>query len=113
MTPSLSYAHKILQQPRPLQRQKALRVKLHAVQRPRPVADTHDLAFRRPAADDEFRIVPGFLANDQAVVAGRLEWVGHAGEHALAIVENRRGFTMHYAVVAHHFAAEDVADALM
>jgi hypothetical protein len=47
------------------------------------------------------------------VVASGLERVGQAAEDALLIVMDKRGLAVHDAVVAHHFAAEDVTDTLM
>src|SRR6266852_4801525 len=52
--------HEVLQQLRPLQRQKTLRMKLHAVQRPGSMPNAHDLAFLGPGADDEIGMVERF-----------------------------------------------------
>ena len=51
--------------------------------------------------------------DDQRVVAGGLERVGQAGEHAAAVVADQRGLAVHDLGRPHHVAAEDLADALV
>ena len=51
--------------------------------------------------------------DDQRVVAGGLERVGQAGEHALAVVADQRGLAVHDLRGPHHLPAEDLADALV
>ncbi len=109
----LLHFHEVFEQLRPLRRQEALRVELDAVQRPDAVTHPHDLALVRPGADLEIGVVERLALDDEAVVARRLERVGQAAEDALTVVVDRRGLAVHDADVAHHLAAEDVADALV
>src|SRR5262249_38808101 len=103
----------IAQQLRPLERQEALGVELHAVQRKGAVPHPHDLVLVGPGRDDEVGIAERVALDDEAVVAGRLERVGKAGKDALVIVMDQRSLAVHDAVVTHDLAAERVADALM
>src|SRR5947209_5071227 len=75
-----SNPQEVRQQFRPFQCQETLRVELDAMQRPSPVSDAHDLAFRRPGAYLEVRILERLTLDDQAVVARRLERARQAGE---------------------------------
>src|SRR3712207_154735 len=73
-----SLLQEVRQQPLPLFRQEAFGVVLHPLEGPRLVADAHDFVLVGPAAHLELRRQRA-VANDQAVVAGGRERVGHAG----------------------------------
>ena len=88
-------------------------MELDAVQRPGAMPHAHDFAFVGPGADDEIGIVERLAADNEAVIARRLERIGQAAKNTLVIVMNGRSLAVHDAFVAHHFAAENVADALM
>src|SRR4051812_40316703 len=53
------------QQLRPLDGQEALGVELHPVQRPRLMADAHDLPLVGPGRDLEVRVRPRFALDDE------------------------------------------------
>src|SRR5947207_900383 len=88
-------------------------MKLNAVERPSAVADSHDLIFVRPGADDKIGIFESLTANHQAVIACRLKRVGQPFEDALAVMMNPRSLAVHNSIIADNFAAENMADALM
>ena len=83
------------------------------MQRPSPVPDAHDLTLDSPSRYDEVRVAKSFPADDQTMVARRLEGVGKTLKNTLAIVQNQRRLAVHDSVVPNHFATENIADALM
>src|SRR5207244_657558 len=104
---------KILQKPRSLHGQKALRMKLHAMQRPTPMPHAHDLVFVGPGRDHEIGVRERFAADHQTMVARGLKGIGQTLKDTLTVMMNERSFAVHHAIIAHHLAAEDMADALM
>src|SRR5262249_5113754 len=93
--PSCLHPHEVREQLGAFERQEALRVELHAVQRPLAVADAHDLALVGPGADDEVGVGERLALDDQAVVARRLERVGQPREDPLVVVVDRRRLAVH------------------
>jgi hypothetical protein len=89
-----------------------LRVKLHALDRERPVPHTHDLAILRLGGDRE-ACRNRLALDDQRVVARRSETIRDFREHALAIVADARDLAVHHVLRPHHFAAERLADRLV
>src|SRR5690348_5062015 len=83
------------------------------MERPGFMADAHDLPLIRPGADDEIGILESLALNDEAVITRRLERIRHTLENALVVMVDQRRFAMHDTDVAHHLAAEGLADALM
>ena len=92
--------------------QDALGMELHAPDWERLVAEAHDFALVGFGGDFE-AIGEGVAFDDERVVAGRGEGIGHAHEQILAVMLNERGFAVHHAVVHDDVAAEDMADALV
>ena len=76
------------------------------------VFDAHDFAFVGFGRDFE-AIGQCVALDDEGVIAGGGEGVGHAFEEVFAVVFHERSFAVHHAVVHNDVAAEDVADALM
>src|ERR1017187_9656872 len=107
-----SHVEEILQKFRAFQGEEGFGVELDAVEGPGFVPHAHDLIFSRPRGDFEIGR-EGAGADDERVVAGGLEGVGEAGEDALAIVVDGRGFAVHESPVAFDGAAVGEADALV
>src|SRR6056297_4150213 len=94
-------------------------MELHALQRPVPVPEAHDLVAlpgplveRGPGGLDQ-AVGQRLARDDQRVIAGRLERVVDAPEHAFAGVVNHRGLAVHHRTRADHLAAERLTDGLM
>ena len=87
-------------------------MKLDAMQRPNFVAHSHDLIFLGPRGDDKI-IRKGAGTNHEAVIARRIKGIGHADKNALIVMENRRSFTVHQAVIAFDHGPKGMADELM
>ena len=77
------------------------------------VADAHDFAFGFGFGGDLEGVGHGVAFDEERMIAGGVEGVGHAGEEVVAVVVDGRGFAVHEAVGADDFAAEDVAHALV
>jgi hypothetical protein len=76
------------------------------------VADTHDFAFVGGSGD--FKAIGECVAfDDEGMIAGGGERIGHVFEQLLFVVLNRRGFAVHHAVIDDDVGAEGVADALV
>ena len=102
----------VLQQPLTLGSQNALGVELDAVDRELPVAQPHDLAFRRARVD--FQAVRHAVGPyHQRVVTRRLKGIRQPGEHSIRPVEDGRGLAVHQTPGAHHLPAEHLADGLV
>ena len=88
-------------------------MKLHAVNRHRAMPQAHHqpvfLGARRHLEIRGQRL----LADDQRVIAAGLKRCGQAGEHALAVVLDRRGLAVNRQRRANHLAAEGEADRLV
>ena len=76
------------------------------------MAQAHDRAVVGLGGDLE-HVGHDVAVDDERVVAGRLERVGQAGEHARAVVADQRRLAVHHLGRAHDVAAEDLADALV
>jgi len=57
-------------------------MKLYAVQRPGLVAHAHDLAFFRPGANDEIRMIERLAPDHQTVIARRFEGIRQTREYS-------------------------------
>ncbi len=77
------------------------------------VAEAHDLAFGFGFGGDLEGVGQRVAFDEERVVAGGGEGIGHAFEKVAAIVIDGRGFAVHEAVGADDFAAEDVAHTLV
>ena len=87
-------------------------MELHAPNRKLLMADAHDFALL--SLGGEFQAVgQGIALNDERVIAGGGEGIGHALEQILPVVLNERSFAVHHAVVDDNISAEHVPDALM
>jgi len=73
------------------------------------LGDAHDFAFFGPSGDFE-AIGQGLAFDDERVISGGLEGTGFVGEDALALVEDGRGFAVHWTIRADDSAAIDLAD---
>src|SRR5215813_12967386 len=90
----------------------ALRVELHAMERPLMMLDAHHepvIALRRDGEAVRQRIAP----DDERMVARRLKRARQAGEDAGAGMPDGCHLAMHWHWRSHHLAAEDLADRLM
>src|SRR6267142_156574 len=88
-------------------------MKLHAMNRPRAVAQPHDVGvLARARGHFELGWQP-FLCHDQRVVPRGDERSGNAAEEAAAVVLDRRRLAVHRDAGAHDLAAEYGADRLM
>lgn len=76
------------------------------------VADAHDFAFVGFGGDFE-AVGEGFFFDDERVVAGGGERIGHVLEEVFVVVPDGGRFAVHHAVVDNDVAAEGVADALV
>ena len=95
----------IAHQLRPLRRQHALGMELHALDGEAAMAHGHDLAFGGGRAHFEFR-GHGRGLRDQRMVAPHFAGIGQPVEQCPAIVLDDRGLPMHQSRRAHHIAAE-------
>ncbi len=77
------------------------------------VAEAHDFAFGFGFGGDLEGVGQRVAFDEERVVAGGGEGVGHAFEEVAAIVVDGRGFAVHEAVGADDVAAEDVAHTLV
>ena len=93
--------------------QERLGVELHALDGQRLVAHAHDLVLRRSRAVTSRQSGTRRALDHQRVVARRLERVRQPGEHALAVVVDRRRLAVHDPRGAHDLAAEGLADGLV
>src|SRR5262252_9368430 len=95
----------VAKDPMSFARQNGLGMELHAVHRQMTMTQPHDCAvFFRPRSHLEVRRKP-IVRDDERVVTGCLERSGDAGEHAAAVVLNRRGLAMHRHVRPHDLAS--------
>src|SRR5438477_11013480 len=87
-------------------------MELHAKDGILGVPDAHDLAFVGLGGNlkESWQSV---ALNHEGMVAGRKEWIRHAGKKIFAIVLNRRSLPMHHPVIHHHLGPKSVPDALM
>jgi hypothetical protein len=104
---------KILQKSGSFDGQKALGMKLDAMQRPSSMSDAHDFAFRSPGADDEIGIMERLALDDQAVVASRFKRIRQTAKDASFVVMDRRCLAVHDAAIANDLAPEHMANALV
>jgi len=72
----------------------------------------HDLTFLRLGRDFQ-AIRQRFALNDQGMIPGGGERIGHIAKKVLAVVADLRRFAVHDAVVDNHVPAERVADTLV
>src|SRR3974390_842597 len=87
-------------------------MKLHAPDWGLFVPYSHDLTLLSLRGDFQAVGYAGAL-DDQRMVAGGGEGIGHALEQVLAVVLNERGLAVHHAVVDDHIASENMTDALV
>jgi hypothetical protein len=90
----------------------AFGMKLDAPDRELLVFDTHDFAFSGFGGDGK-AIGKRLPLDDQGMVAGGGEWIGHAEEQVLAVMLDHRGFAMHHPVIHDDIASEGVTNALV
>ena len=108
----LLQVQEVLQDLPPVLGEDALRMKLHAPDRELLVPHAHDFTLLGLRGDLQAVGHAGAL-DDQGMVAGGGEGIGHALEQVLAVMLNERGLAVHHAVVDDDVAAEDMADALV
>jgi len=77
------------------------------------VAQAHNLAFGPGFGGDLERLRQRVAFDEKRVITGGRERVGHAFKQIAAIVINRRSLAVHETLGTHHFAAENVAHALV
>src|SRR6266542_4656476 len=87
-------------------------MKLHALDRKRFVAQSHDLPFARPRTHFE-RVGQTRAFDEQRMVTGRGERVIEASENRFSVMLDGRSFSVHQSFGSHDVSTESLADRLL
>src|SRR5690606_6212004 len=107
----LEIGEEVLQQLLSVLRQDTLGVELDPERRPVPVAQGHHFTLRRERRHGQ--ALRQRLLNDQAVIAGRLEWARDFTKQAFAGVIDLAGLAVHQPLCPGYEPAEKLAQTLM
>ena len=103
------HLHEVAQLPFAAGGENGFRVILDALDEQTPVTDAHDFSVGGAAGDFQLRRQRRTVQR-QRMIAHRVEGAGHAGEKALAVVFDRRNFTVHDRFGRDDFGAERLSD---